>query len=78
MTDRPRLTLRLAEVAEQTGVGLSTAQRWVASGLLPYSQPGGPRGVVLVRPADLEAFLDRHREGGGAAPASARATRRRA
>ena len=73
----PRLTLRLREVAEQTGASLTTVKGWVASGELPSVRPSGkPGGVVLVKPADLEAFLDRHREGRHLAPVrAARGTR---
>ncbi len=56
----PRLTLRMTEVAEQLGVGTSTVHRWVQSGRLMHHKVGG---VVLIRPADIEAFLEAHREG---------------
>lgn len=56
----PRLTLRMKEVAAQTGVSLTTVKGWCAGGELPSVRIGG---VVLVKPADLEAFLDAHREG---------------
>lgn len=66
MTARPapseRLTLRIPEVAKQLGVGTSTVQRWVASGDLISCRPGG---VVLIKPSDLEAFIDSTREGRG-------------
>lgn len=58
---RPRLALRMPEVAEQLGVGLSTVQRWVASGALIHVRPSP--GVVLIQPDDLAAFLAAHREG---------------
>lgn len=60
MTSPARLTLRMREVAEQTGVSLTTVKGWCAGGELPSVRVGG---VVLVKPADLEDFLDRHREG---------------
>lgn len=63
-----RLTLRLPEVAELTGASTSTVQRWVASGDLPAVRPPGG-GVVLIRPADLETFLEAHLEGRGIKPA---------
>lgn len=56
----PRLTLRMKEVAAQTGVSLGTVKNWCASGVLTSVRIGG---VVLVKPADLDAFLDAHREG---------------
>jgi excisionase family DNA binding protein len=65
----PRLTLRMPEVAEQLGVGLSTVQRWTASGQLVSVRVGG---VVLITPADLDAFLASHREGKGVAPRTRR------
>ncbi len=66
-----RLTLRMPEVAEQLGVGLSTVQRWVAAGTLPASRVGG---VVLIHPADLQALLDGSREGKGVKPKRLRST----
>jgi excisionase family DNA binding protein len=57
-----RLAYRMGEVAEQLNVGLSTVQRWVASGALPHIRPPGG-GVVLIQPDDLTAFLAAHREG---------------
>jgi excisionase family DNA binding protein len=56
----PRLTLRMREVAAQTGVSLSTVKNWCATGQLPSVRIGG---VVLVKPQDLAEFLDAHREG---------------
>lgn len=58
----PRLTYRMPEVAEALGVGLSSVQRWVASGDLEHIRPPGG-GVVLITPKQLDAFLERHREG---------------
>lgn len=60
---QPRLTLRMREVAELTGASLTTVKGWVSSGRLTSVRPEGPGGVVLIRPADLEAFLDSHLEG---------------
>lgn len=59
---RPRLAYRMPEVAELLGVGESTVQRWCASGVLPTIRPPGG-GVVLIKPDDLDRFLDQHREG---------------
>ena len=55
-----RLTLRMREVASQTGVSLTTVKGWCSSGALTSVRIGG---VVLVKPEDLTAFLDAHREG---------------
>ena len=55
-----RRTLRVSEVAEQLGVHRSTVARWVTRGLLPHVRVNG---VCLIRPAELEAFLDAHTEG---------------
>jgi excisionase family DNA binding protein len=68
----PRLTWRLSEVAEALGVSVSTVSRWAAGGRLRSVRI---RGVVLIKPADLEAFLDEHREGHGVVPRAARSTR---
>lgn len=53
----------MREVAELTGASLTTVKGWVSSGRLTHIQPQGPGGVVLIRPADLDAFLDQHAEG---------------
>lgn len=55
-----RVTLRIPEVADQTGVSVRTVGRWVTTGRLASVRVGG---VVLVRPVDLEAFLAAHVEG---------------
>ena len=60
MTATPRLTLRMREVAAQTGVSLTTVKGWCASGELPSCRIGS---VVLIKPDDLTAFLDAHRDG---------------
>lgn len=62
MSAQSRLTYRMPEVAELLGVGESTVQRWCASGALPCVRPPGG-GVVLVLPADLQKFLETHRDG---------------
>lgn len=62
----PRLTYRMNEVADQLGVAPSTVQRWVAAGDLVAIRPS--RGVVLIDPDDLTAFLASHREGRGVTP----------
>ncbi len=69
-----RLTLRMREVAQLTGVSLTTVKGWCSSGRLTSVRI---EGVVLVKPSDLEAFLDAHRDGQSVAPLSARARPRR-
>jgi excisionase family DNA binding protein len=64
-SDTKRITLRMSEVAEQTGVSLSTVKNWVAKGRLVHQRIGG---VVLIRPEHLEAFLNAHTEGQPSAP----------
>lgn len=55
-----RVSLRIPEVAEATGASESSVKRWVRSGRLRHVRVGG---VVLIRPADLDAFLESHAEG---------------
>jgi len=73
VTSAPRLTLRMREVAAQTGASLTTVKGWVSSGRLTHARVGG---VVLIKPADLERFIDRHLEGVDAAPLRAVPARR--
>jgi len=49
--------LPLREAGRWAGVSQKTMQRWIKKGL-PYHQ-AGPREKVLIRPADIEAFLTR-------------------
>lgn len=75
-----RIAYRVQEVAEQLGVADATVYRWVADGELRHVRINGVR---LIRPADLEAFMDAHTEGSRAggdqlAPRRARSTRGRA
>jgi excisionase family DNA binding protein len=67
-----RRTLRLAEVAEQLGVSDRTVGGWAAEGRLPSVRV---KGVVLIRPEDLEAFLLAHLEGNDVARQRHAATR---
>ena len=50
----------MREVAQLTGVSLTTVKGWCATGALTSVRIGD---VVLVKPDDLTAFLDAHREG---------------
>ena len=68
----PRRTYRLSEVAEQLGVSERTVGGWAAGGSLPSVRI---KGVVLIRPEDLEQFLLNHLEGNDVATRRGRATR---
>jgi phage terminase Nu1 subunit (DNA packaging protein) len=60
MPPRPLLQpgyLPLVEAAAWAGVSPRTIKRWVRRGL-PVHQ-AGPREKVLIRPADIDAFLTR-------------------
>lgn len=72
-----RLALRMKEVADLTGASLTVVKGWCASGRLVTVRPNGPNGVVLVMPADLEAFLQSNRDGLAVAPLRAVARPRR-
>ncbi len=59
---RDRLTIQpgylpLLEAAVWAGVSAKTMKRWIQRGLPIYQ--AGPREKVLIRPADIEAFLTR-------------------
>ena len=49
--------LPLHQAAQWAGVSERTLKRWIARGLPRYQ--AGPRTKVLVRPADIDAFLTR-------------------
>lgn len=49
--------LSIAGAAEYTSVSKKTIKRWIKGGL-PVHQ-GTARGKVLIRPADIDAFLTR-------------------
>jgi DNA binding domain, excisionase family len=46
------------EAADFIGVSLWTVRRWIADGLLPYIQPSGRGGSILVAKESLRHFLD--------------------
>jgi excisionase family DNA binding protein len=71
---RPRLTLRVHEVAEQLGVHRSTVARWVTAGDLPHIKVNG---CVLIRPEQLDLFLAAHTEGDDLARQRHSSTRKR-
>ena len=49
--------LPLHEAASWAGVSVRTLKRWITKGLPTYH--AGPREKVLIRPADIDAFLSR-------------------
>ncbi len=53
-TDR---LLSVAEVADLLGLKRPTVYKKVCRREIPFIKPGGPRGRVLFRPEDLEAFI---------------------
>jgi len=46
------------EAADFTGVSLWTVRRWMKTGMLPYMQPSGHSGSILIRKSVLRHFLD--------------------
>ena len=60
MSDRPTIQpgyLPFLEAASWAGVSVKTLKRWIKKGLPTYQ--AGPREKVLIRPADIDAFLSR-------------------
>ena len=60
MSDRPTIQpgyLPLHDAASWAGVSVRTLKRWIKKGLPTYQV--GPREKVLIRPADIDAFLSR-------------------
>lgn len=49
--------LSLDKAASWAGVSVRTIKRWISKGLPTYQ--AGPREKVLIRPADIDAFLIR-------------------
>ena len=56
MTSRSRLVYRKRGAAEQLGVSVSTIERWMRRGLIPFTKIG-PR-MVLFHRDDLAEFAD--------------------
>ena len=54
--DRPGY-LPLKQAAAWAGVSYKTLQRWIGRGLPVYQ--AGPREKVLIRPTDIDQFLNR-------------------
>lgn len=52
--------LTLPEVAERMQVSIPTVRRWIKTGKLPATKPGG---VYRVRGRDLDKFVDRYATG---------------
>ena len=48
----------LVDAAAWAGVSPRTMKRWIDQGLPRYQS--GPRSKILLRAADIEAFLERH------------------
>lgn len=63
VTTKPLLMLKVSDVAANCGVSPKTVYRWINNDELPVHRlPGsGSRGITLISPADLEAWLRRHR-----------------
>jgi excisionase family DNA binding protein len=49
--------LSIKDAAAWTSISERTLTRWIARGLPVYQ--AGPRGKVLIRPPDIDAFLQR-------------------
>ncbi len=49
--------LPLAEAAQWAGVSPRTMKRWISKGLAYFQE--GPRTKELIRPGDIEIFLNR-------------------
>lgn len=63
-TDPRPLVLKGAKsVARAADVSTSTVKRWIASGLLRASKPGGRTSPVRVNQKDLDQALGRRRKG---------------
>jgi len=54
MTAKTPEYLTIKEVATWYGRSIGTIRRWIAQGRIPYDQPHGKCGWVLVRRQDLE------------------------
>src|SRR4051794_22015598 len=48
------------EFSEQSGLSIASVRRYLRDGKLPFAQPGGPRGRILI-PPDALARLAAHR-----------------
>jgi len=53
--------LPVEEVAEMMGLHPNTIRRYIDKKLIAVCKPGGKKGRVFIRPADLDAFLLRTR-----------------
>ena len=51
--------LTIVDVAQALGVNPRTVRRWIKAGKLVVHRIGR---VVRISPADLEAFLDKHKD----------------
>ena len=57
LTPPPRM-LSPGAIADLLGVSRRTVYRWIASRELPAARTSGTHGRLLIRRADLEAFLE--------------------
>ena len=48
------------EFSQQSGLSIASVRRYLRDGKLPFAQPGGPRGRILI-PADALARIATHR-----------------
>src|SRR5258708_2337474 len=73
-TEQASRFLSIAELARQSGLSISTIDRRVKDGSIPFIQPGGPRTRKFFR-ADVLERLASHvpTSSGSAAPASSTA-----
>ena len=70
--------LTVKEAAERARVSPELIYQWVAEGRLWHYRVGGKgaRGKILIKPADLEAFMESLRVGPDEPPRPARASDR--
>ena len=56
-----KFTLTLKEASDLTGIPQWTLRHHIYQKKLAVIRPGGSRGKILITPADLNAYLLRHR-----------------
>lgn len=61
---KPSLSLlRVSVLAGRLNVSPQTIRRWCLEGRLAYTQPGGPRGVMLIYSESVDDLLVRWANG---------------